>query len=155
MSLVPPPPGSATGIFSCHLHILWTLKPLAEKLFCELKNIFIARKRSLRRLCFYRCLSFCPQGGRGWLLPGGGVVGCLGGACVVALGGGMRGCSRGGRAWFFRWDTVNERAVRILLECILVKIIFQDLSPPHKKTDAPRTPVSCWLLLTLDGANWF
>ena len=25
--------------------------------------IFPARKRSLRRLCFYTCLSFCPQGG--------------------------------------------------------------------------------------------
>ena len=24
---------------------------------------FTARKRSLRRLCFYTCLSFCPQGG--------------------------------------------------------------------------------------------
>ena len=42
-------------------------------------------------------------GGHAWLLWG---------ACVVAPG--------GGRAWFFRWDTVNERAVRILLECILV-----------------------------------
>ena len=48
-----------------------------------------ARKRSLRRLCFYTCLSFCPQGG---------VRGCS--------RGGMRGCSRGdmcgcsgGRAW--------------------------------------------------------
>ena len=26
-------------------------------------RIFTARKRSLRRLCFYMCLSFCPQGG--------------------------------------------------------------------------------------------
>ena len=25
--------------------------------------IFTARKRSLRRLCFYTCLSFCPRGG--------------------------------------------------------------------------------------------
>ena len=77
--------------------------------------------------------------------------GCSGGACVVAPGGGMRGCSwgvrgfcqggmhgfsLGGHAWFFRGgacvvfpgggvhrirrDTVNERAVCILLECILV-----------------------------------
>ena len=29
--------------------------------------IFTARKRSLRRLCFYTCLSFCPQGG--WYSP--------------------------------------------------------------------------------------
>ena len=26
-------------------------------------NIFTARKRSLRRLCFYTCLSFCPYRG--------------------------------------------------------------------------------------------
>ena len=102
----------------------------------------------------------CSRGGmhgcsRGhvWLLWGG-MCGCSGGACVVALGGcawllqgghawllqggcawllwwGMRGCS-GGHAWLLlgghAWDTtrygdtVNERAVRILLECILVEI---------------------------------
>ena len=57
-------------------------------------GIFVtARKRSLRRLCFYRCLSFCPQGGCVWL---------LGGACMVARGhvwllpGGVHGCSWGG-----------------------------------------------------------
>ena len=40
---------------------------------CEtLNGIFTARKRSLRRLCFYRCLSFCPQGeGHAWLVWGG------------------------------------------------------------------------------------
>ena len=130
-------------------------------------NFITARKRSLRGLCFYRCLSFCPRWGGGMrgLLQGacvvaggvcmvasrGGMHGCSGGegACMVALGGhawlllgghvwlllgGMLGCSRGaymvapggvcgcsgGRAWFFRWDTVNEQTVRILLECILV-----------------------------------
>ena len=85
--------------------------------------VFTARKRSLRRLCFYRCLSFCPQGGgdvRGcsgghaWLLLGGhawllwgDVHGCSWGACMVAPGcmcgcswGGMCGCS-GGHVWFF------------------------------------------------------
>ena len=74
----------------------------------------------------------------------GGVHGCSGGACMVAprgasrlLWGGMCGCSQGvcgcsqgGHAWLLlgvcAWDTtrygdtVNERAVRILLECILV-----------------------------------
>ena len=60
--------------------------------------------------------------------PGG--HGCSGGACVVALGGGVcvvaprgdvHGCS-GGCAWdMMRYgDTINEQAVRILLECILV-----------------------------------
>ena len=47
---------------------------------------------------------------------------------MVALGGmrgcsgGVRGCSRGGCEWDTtrHGDTVNERAVRILLECILV-----------------------------------
>ena len=76
----------------------------------------------------------------------GGICGCSrgtcmiapGGACVVALEGAMHGCSQGGHAWLLwgcawllrggghAWDTtrygdtINERAVRILLECILV-----------------------------------
>ena len=66
-------------------------------------------------------------GGNAWLwgacMVAGGVHGCGGHAwwwgCVVAgghawlHGGGVRGCG-------IRRDTVNERAVRILLECILV-----------------------------------
>ena len=70
-------------------------------------------------------------GGCGWLL--GGMHGCWG-ACMVAGGhawwgacmvvGGMHGCEgmcgcQGGMCGIRR-DTVNERAVRILLECILV-----------------------------------
>ena len=53
----------------------------------------------------------------------GGMCGMHGrGACVV--GGCMaRGaCGAGGRAWQILRDMVNERAVRILLECILVNI---------------------------------
>ena len=65
----------------------------------------------------------------------GGVCGFIQGACVVLFGGdvwfylgGMRGFIQGVHAWFFQffriqWDTVNERAVRILLECILVLTI--------------------------------
>ena len=69
-------------------------------------------------------------GGACMVAPRWGMHGCSGGACVVALGG-MRGCSGGacvvapgGHAWdTTRYgDTVNERAVRILLECILVFI---------------------------------
>ena len=86
----------------------------------------------------------CSQGGCAWLLRGACVV-APGGTCMVALGG-VRGCSRGGMhgcswgvcmvaprgacvvapggrcAWdMTRYgDTINERAVRILLECILV-----------------------------------
>ena len=77
----------------------------------------------------------CGCGGHAWLW--GGVHGCGGhvwlwGACVVVGGmcgyggvgghawllGGMRGCGVGVRRR--QRDTVNERAVRILLECILV-----------------------------------
>ena len=58
-------------------------------------------------------------GGRTWFYSRG--------ACVVLFKGGMHGFIWGGRAWFFQffriqWDTVNERAVRILLECILVSV---------------------------------
>ena len=101
-------------------------------------SFITARKRSLRRLCFYRCLSFCPgegtcmvaPGGRVWLLRGrggcmvalGGMHSCSGG-CAWLLLGGVCGCSGGGHAWdTTRYgDTINERAVRILLECILVQ----------------------------------
>ena len=72
-------------------------------------------------------------GGRAWFLWGsmrccsGGMCGCSGGHAWLLWGGmhgcsgGMRGCS-GGHVWdTTRYgDTVNERAVRILLECILV-----------------------------------
>ena len=116
-----------------------------------------ARKRSLRRLCFYRCLSV-HRGGACMVTPMGGMCGCSRGGMRGCSQGGMSGCSRGhawllqggictvaprgvcmvapggacmvapgghawlqgGHAWFFRWDAVNERAVRILLECILV-----------------------------------
>ena len=53
--------------------------------------------------------------GCAWMLQGG-MRGCSRGACVVAPGG-------GGYAWdMMRYgDTINERAVRILMEeCILV-----------------------------------
>ena len=85
------------------------------------------------------------MGGHAWLLTGG-MHGCSWGVCVAAHGGvcgcsqrghawllmgGVRGCSRGGCAWllmggmrvfFSRWGTVNEQAVHILLECILVDL---------------------------------
>ena len=84
-----------------------------------------------------------PGRGHVWLLPVGGMRGCSGGGMVVLRGvwgcsggmhgcsGGMHGCSRGAcmvapGGWHV-WDTmrygdtVNGRAVCILLECILVK----------------------------------
>ena len=65
-------------------------------------------------------------GGHAWFYLGGawfysgGMRGFIWGACVVLFG---------ARAWFFQFswiqsDTVNERAVRILLECILVRMII-------------------------------
>ena len=67
----------------------------------------------LRGVCGYsRGGAWLLLGGRAWFLAGGWV-------CMVFLGGGMRcffrGCMRS-----IRRDMVNERAVRILLECILV-----------------------------------
>ena len=83
-------------------------------------------------------------GGRAWLLQGvacvvapEGMHGCSRGACMVAPGGACMVAPRGhvwllpgGCAWLLlggcAWDTmrygdtINERAVRILLECILV-----------------------------------
>ena len=94
----------------------------------------------------------------------GGMHGCSGGACMVALGGmhgcsgvcvvapgGMHGCSRGGMCGCSggvhgcspggcTWDTtrygdtINEWAVRILLECILVLKYFQDGAHPFRIT---------------------
>ena len=70
--------------------------------------------------------------GGAWLFPGG-MCGCLGGAWFFLGGmhgffwGGVCGFSQGGMHGFFqggvhriRRNTANERAVRILLECILV-----------------------------------
>ena len=107
--------------------------------------IITARKRSLGQGgCAWLLGGACvvALGGHVWLLWGG-MHGCSWGGCMVAPGG-MRGCSRGGCAWLLRgeggmrgcswgghtWDmtrygdTINERAVRILLECIFVSLIF-------------------------------
>ena len=92
----------------------------------------------------------CSLGGHAWLLWGVGVCGCsqgVGGMCGCSRGGhawllwgGKCGCSWGAMHGFFqgegmhgfsgggmhriRRDTVNEQAVRILLECILVLYVF-------------------------------
>ena len=78
------------------------------------------------------CRGMCGcWGGHAWMPEG--MCGCQG-VCMVARGG-VCGC--GGHAWLWRGacvvvgggvhrirqDTVNERAVRILLECILVLIL--------------------------------
>ena len=71
------------------------------------ETFITARKRSLRRLCFYRCLSFCPQGGcmvaqGGCMVARGGMHGCSWGGCVVAPGGVCVVALGGGHAWLPR-----------------------------------------------------
>ena len=99
-------------------------------------HLFTARKRNLRRLCFYRCLSV-HGGGHVWqraCMAGGG-WGCArqggmhGGGCVwqgACMVGGMRGrghaCAPANTTRY--GDAVNEQVVRNLLECILVYDLF-------------------------------
>ena len=75
------------------------------KLLTEMIDIVItALKRSLRKLCFYTCLSFCSQGG-GWYpsslanlqahTKGGGLGVWLGGFPGPQQGGRLRGLARG------------------------------------------------------------
>ena len=54
----------------------------------SLNDIITARGRSLRRLCFYTCLSFCPQ----W---GGGIPACLAGFQAHTKGGSLGGSGLG------------------------------------------------------------
>ena len=105
--------------------------------------VFTARKRSLGQGNIFRsvCQEFCPQGGmhgKGghawWGACVGGMCGreaCVVGGCAwwgVCMAGGHawqggmhhRGCVVGGHAWQIPQDTVNERVVRTLLECIPV-----------------------------------
>ena len=74
-------------------------------------------------------------GGHEWLLRGAGA--CMvapGGACVVAPRGACMVAAGGGHVWdTTRYgDTINERAVRILLECILV-LICTRVQKRHEK----------------------
>ena len=91
------------------------------------------RKRSFRRLCFYICLSVISAHEGGGVHPGGsasrgggvhsegglhqrGV--CIQGGFTSRAGVCIQGWGGGGQKLR---DTVNERAVHILLECILVQ----------------------------------
>ena len=113
--------------------------------------IFIVHKRSLQRLCFYTCQSFCSQ------------VGCPG----PGLGGSLpRGVSRPGGCpgpWgvypSMHWGRHHppsrrplQRMVRILLECILVcwhicklvegkkaKVIIDGRPPPTRQSEVAFT----------------
>ena len=71
--------------------------------------VITARKQSLRRLCFYRCLSVHGGGWRAWLLKVGGhawfylggMRGFIQGGMRGFIWGGMHGFIRGGCAWFY------------------------------------------------------
>ena len=95
-------------------------------------------------------------GGHAWLLQGGmhgcscgGMRGCSG-ACVVAPGGACvvapRGC-----AWdTMRYgDTINERAVRILLECILVSLKVRDFVPCYQGLLGKNFECRCFCIIFL------
>ena len=95
-----------------------------------------------------------PWGGmhacsRGCVVAPGGVRGCSGGACVVALGERVW-LLWGGHGWdtTTHGDTVNERAVRILLECILVwdKCLqnYMLVPPPHRVTPTLLSLPTCY-----------
>ena len=96
---------------------------------------------------FYTCVSFCPRGGA--CIVGRGVHGG-GGLCMA---GGMcgKGVMHGGMACVAHppdttryGDTVNERAVRILLECILVWQIFSTVgkeNPDNTRNLVIESPV--------------
>ena len=83
----------------------------------------------------------CSGGGHVWLLPGGACVVAQGvcmvaprGACVVAPGGHVWDTTR------YR-DTVNEQAVCILLECILVYDLFVQGWGGHGPLGTPPDPL--------------
>ena len=115
----------------------WRSVPSQERLtkscLCHywkgIKVIYIitARKRSCGKVMFLQVSVILSTGGREWL-PGGvcgrGTCMVAGGACVVAWGGMRR----------IRRYTVNERAVRILLECILVLIVLLEMVKDKKDT---------------------
>ena len=91
------PCGSSEGYFivkkdiACHR--IWLHEPKLLSAFGHLWEMVItARKRSLRRLCFYRCLSVHTGGGHAWFYSGG--------ACVVLFGG-HAWFYLGGHAWFY------------------------------------------------------
>ena len=98
-------------------------------------------QRSWGKVVFSQASVILLTGGACVVAPGGGMHGFFRGGtvCVVFTGGGsvhgfcqggVHGFFLGGHAWFFwggvrriRRDMVNERAVRILLECILVTVV--------------------------------
>ena len=103
------------------------------------------RRHAWQGVCM--AVGACVAGGRGCAWQGACVAGgghaWQGGACVAGGVHGKGGCMAGGHVWWgacmacmphltdtMRYgDTVNEWAVRILLECILVVIFFKNSLP--------------------------
>ena len=91
-------------------------------------------------LCLEGCQKFCPQGVgvciQGGVCIGGLPVGGRGSVCGSAGGSALRSrppgckpCIRGvGQTLQILWATVNQRAVRILLECFLINILSKTSS---------------------------
>ena len=75
-------------------------------------NVITVRKRSLRRLCFYTCLSVILFTGVGVSVKVHAGIHPLGADTPSPWGQTPPGCMPG--------DTFNKRALRILLECIVV-----------------------------------
>ena len=130
-------------MFEIHINTLGTKEPFSFRTTkfsfvitftfnVGLANIITARKQSLRRLCFYTSLSVILFTG------GGGLPQCMLGCTPLAPGTRGRHPPRtrarhppppGSEAGTPReqcmlGDTENKRAVRILLECILVTSFF-------------------------------
>ena len=103
------------------------------KFFANVQRIthFYRPQTKFAKVMFLQ-VSVCPQGGVCMVAPRGGVHGCSRGACMVVPRGrawllqGACMFAPGGHGWdMMRYgDTINERAVRILLECILVTLIL-------------------------------
>ena len=114
----------ANFVISVHSHTVWKSTDRQEW------------NENLRQQHNVTCKVQLHLGGNATFTLLGGVCGCqgacmvAGGACVVAGGGGVR------RIWR---DTVNERAVRILLECILV-LCFSWHFKNKKKTSVNNLP---------------
>ena len=100
----------ALTLWLVHLSLSSLLLSLFVLICFVIVSIMItARKRSLRRLCFHKRLSFCLKG----------YGSASGGVCIFWGGVGQSPPSD---------TTGHERVVRILLECILVFIDFIDKS---------------------------
>ena len=115
----------------------------------EILLLFTIRKRSLRRLCFYMCLSFCPQGG--CLGPGPG--GRLGGLASRVSRPRSRG-SFGGSGW----GVSRPRPEGVVskprpggcpgpgLGCVSQHALRQTPPPQHMATAAVRILLECILV---------